>query len=144
MHLAMEKKFGSGHQENCIDLCLSDPGPAPSSPPSINIFINTDLASDHLLQGTVMKIISEHSYTQLHRCSKILGRKPGNVSQPCIFIKGAKCGTDMVSHLFEFKRGWKWLKRISCALTGSSNHLLFYCNTDLGSDEHLCSSPKEP
>lgn len=32
------------------------------------------------------------THTQFHRCYKVLGRKPGNVSQPHIFIEGPKCG----------------------------------------------------
>lgn len=108
-------------------------------PPSKNICINTGLTSDHFLQGTVMKIISEHSYP-ISQMLQTSWKKTWKCFSAAYLYRGYKMW-NWLGKLLEF---WKWAKRISCALTSSSSQLLLYFSTDPGSNACLCSSPKEP
>lgn len=104
--------MGSRHQGNCTGLYLSDPGPAPPSLASKNICVNTGLTCDHFLQGTVMKTISEHSYT-ISQMLQGSWKKTWKCFSATHLYRGSKMWQMCLVKLLEF---WKWVKRISCAL----------------------------
>lgn len=97
------KSLGLGIKETI--LCLSDPGLAPPSLFSKNICINRGLTSDHLLQGTVMKIISKQSYT-ISQMLQTSWKETWKCFSATYLYRGCKMW-NWLGKFLEFKQGWK-------------------------------------